>query len=148
MKYDLLLINGPNLNMLGQREPNIYGHDSLKQIELQCAKVAHEHNLTINALQSNHEGALIDALHQHFGLVRGLIINPAGLSHTSVALRDAVAMLNVPTIEVHLSNIHAREDFRHFSYISGLATGVICGLGANGYYYAVQEMVNILGNRV
>jgi 3-dehydroquinate dehydratase-2 len=141
---DILLLNGANLNMLGMRENHIYGDINLKQIELQCEKIAHERNLTLKSLQSNHEGALIDAIHAHYGKVRGLIINPAGFTHTSVVLRDAVKLLNVPTIEVHISNTHAREEFRHFSYISGIATGVICGLGAKGYYYAVEHLASIL----
>jgi 3-dehydroquinate dehydratase-2 len=144
MKCDILLLNGANLNMLGSREPHIYGNNNLKEIEMQCVKIADSHKLTLKCLQSNHEGMLIDILHEHFEQVRGLIINPAGFSHTSVALRDAVKLLDVPTIEVHLSNIHQREEFRHFSYISAVANGVICGLGANGYYYAVQEMAHLL----
>ncbi len=148
VKCDILLLNGPNLNMLGLREPHIYGDNNLKTIEMQCAKIAKQHNLTLDSMQSNHEGELIDVLQQYFGLVRGLIINPAGLSHSSVSLRDAVAMLNVPIFEVHLSNIHAREDFRHFSYISAIATGVICGFGADGYYHAVQQMAQILGANI
>jgi 3-dehydroquinate dehydratase II len=146
MICDILLLNGPNLNMLGKREPSIYGHHSLSELELQCQERALQHGLTLQSFQSNHEGALLDCLHQHFGSVEGIIINPAGLSHTSVALRDGVAMMDVPIIEVHLSNIHARESFRHHSYISSIARGVICGLGAEGYIYAVDALAGMLKN--
>jgi 3-dehydroquinate dehydratase-2 len=143
MTYDILLLNGPNLNMLGKREPTIYGHHSLPEIELQCQQRALRYGLSLVAFQSNHEGALLECLHEHFGTVRGIIINPAGLSHTSVALRDGLAMMDVPIIEVHLSNIHAREAFRHHSYISSIAKGVICGLGAEGYFYAVDALAGM-----
>ena len=144
MECDILLINGPNLNMLGVREPEIYGDLSLEAIELQCAARATAHQFTLECFQSNHEGEMIDKLHEAFGSIKGLIINPGGYTHTSIALRDAVEMLRVPTVEVHLSNIHAREAFRQVSFISGVASGVICGFGPISYLYAVDAVANIL----
>jgi 3-dehydroquinate dehydratase II len=135
-----LVLHGPNLNLLGTREPQVYGHTTLPQIDAELAKMAADAGAKLQSFQSNHEGALIDRLHAtradgtHF-----LIINPAGLTHTSVALRDALASVALPFIEVHISNIHQRESFRHHSYLSALALGVICGLGANGYKLALQH---------
>jgi 3-dehydroquinate dehydratase II len=148
MTYDILLLNGPNLNMLGKREPHIYGQHSLGEIELQCQACASQYGLSLHAFQSNYEGALLDCLHEHFGKVRGIIINPAGLTHSSVALHDGLTLMDVPIIEVHLSNIHAREPFRHHSYISSIAKGVICGLGVQGYGYAVDALAIILADSV
>lgn len=142
---DILLLNGPNLNMLGKREPHIYGDHTLEAIELQCAARATAHKLTLKAVQSNHEGVLIDTICEHYEKVGGVIINPAAFSHTSIALRDALAGLNVPLIEVHITNIHAREAFRQTSVISSIATGVMCGFGVIGYIYAVDALANILG---
>jgi 3-dehydroquinate dehydratase II len=147
MECDILLLNGPNLNMLGVREPETYGYHTLEAIELQCAARATSHHLTLEAFQSNHEGELVDKLNEGFGSLKGLIINPSGYTHTSIALRDAVSMLKIPTIEVHLSNIHAREAFRQVSFISGVATAVICGLGAVGYIHAVDAIANLLKSR-
>jgi 3-dehydroquinate dehydratase II len=144
MECDILLLNGPNLNMLGVREPELYGEHTLEQIELQCAARATAHSLRLEARQSNHEGELIDFLHEAYGQAKGLIINPGGYTHTSIALRDAVSLLNIPTVEVHLSNIHTREAFRQVSFISGVATGVICGFGAIGYLYAVDAVANLV----
>ncbi len=144
MECDILLLNGPNLNMLGVREPEIYGEHSLETIELQCAARATAHQFTFESFQSNHEGEMIDKLHEAYGVIKGLIINPGGYTHTSIALRDAVALLQVPTVEVHLSNIHAREAFRQVSFISGVSNGVICGFGPIGYLYAVDAIANIL----
>ncbi len=145
MECDILLLNGPNLNMLGMRQPDIYGHHTLETIELQCAARATAHKFTLESVQSNHEGTLIDTVNEAFGSIKGLIINPAALSHSSIALRDAVAMLDVPVVEVHISNIHARENFRQISFISGIASGVICGFGAIGYLYAVDAIANLIG---
>jgi 3-dehydroquinate dehydratase-2 len=144
MECDVLLLNGPNLNMLGVREPEIYGQHTLEAIELQCQARATAHELRLEAFQSNHEGDLIDKLNEAFGAIKGLIINPSGYTHTSIALRDAVSMLRIPTIEVHLSNIHARESFRQVSFISGVATAIICGLGPVGYIHAVDAVANII----
>ena len=137
------LLNGPNLDRLGKREPEIYGSQSLEDIEKSTISMGKNAGCEVDAFQSNHEGALIDKIHEWADLgFDGLILNPGGFTHTSVALRDAVVASGLKTVEVHLSNIHAREDFRHKSLISGIAHGVIAGLGADGYSYALQKLVN------
>jgi 3-dehydroquinate dehydratase-2 len=141
---DILVINGPNLNLLGQREPEIYGYDTLDDINARLEKQAQAAGKSIAFFQSNHEGALIDAIHQARLTTKGLIINPGGYSHTSVALRDALSAYSHPIIEVHLSNIHQREGFRHHSFVSRVATGVICGLGAQGYALALEALISKL----
>ncbi|MBV8604700.1 MAG: type II 3-dehydroquinate dehydratase [Pelomonas sp.] len=135
----ILVIHGPNLNLLGSREPEVYGSLTLAQIDADLTKMASEEGLALESFQSNHEGALIDRI-QAAGRdgTRFIIINPAAYTHTSVALRDALAAVALPFVEVHLSNIHKREDFRHHSYVSALAEGVICGLGAQGYQFALR----------
>ncbi|WP_439647612.1 type II 3-dehydroquinate dehydratase [Corynebacterium hylobatis] len=133
-----MLLNGPNLNMLGQREPDIYGHSTLEDVVALVRDRAAGHGLEVDALQSNHEGGLIDALHRARGTHVGCVINPGGLTHTSVALLDAVRASELPTVEVHISNPHAREAFRHHSYISGAAKAVIAGAGIAGYGFAVD----------
>lgn len=141
----LLVLHGPNLNLLGQREPGIYGADTLDSINKRLLGQAELAEIQIETLQSNHEGVLVDRIHQA-GLdgTRFIIINPAALTHTSVALRDALLGVNIPFIEVHLSNVFAREAFRHHSYLSDQAVGVISGLGAMGYElalaYALREL--------
>lgn len=147
MGSDILLLNGPNLNMLGVREPEIYGTHTLEEIETQCAARATAQGLTLQAFQSNHEGELIDRLNEAFGQVRGVIVNPGALTHSSIGLRDALAMLSVPVIEVHLSNIHARESFRQVSFISGVATGILIGFGPIGYLYAVDALAGQIAAR-
>jgi 3-dehydroquinate dehydratase II len=136
----LLVIHGPNLNLLGSREPGIYGSATLDEIDADLARIAADAGAKLATFQSNHEGALIDRIHaaRHDG-THFVIINPGGLTHTSVALRDALAGVALPFIEVHLSNVHAREPFRRHSYLSDIALGVICGLGANGYRLALQH---------
>ena len=134
------LIHGPNLNLLGDREPHLYGTHTLKDINENLINLAEQAGFQLNCMQSNHEGKLIEAVHQARKTTVGLIINPGGYTHTSVALRDALAAYDQPIIEVHLSNIHQRETFRHHSYISGVATGVICGLGADGYRLALESL--------
>lgn len=136
----LLVLNGPNLNLLGQRDPEQYGTTTLAQIETMVRSRARDLGFDVEFRQSNHEGELIDWVHQARGRVAGVVINPAGYSHTSVALRDALEVLDCPIVEVHLSNIHAREPFRHHSYVSAVATGVIAGLGAQGYVVAVEAL--------
>jgi len=132
------LLNGPNLDRLGKREPEIYGSKTLEQIVDDLVSLGKQLNCEVNAFQSNHEGALIDQIHQWSDAgFSGLILNPGGFTHTSVALRDAVVASGLSTVEVHLSNIHAREDFRHKSLISGIADGIIAGMGAGGYNYAL-----------
>ena len=137
-KFKVLVLNGPNLNMLGQREPEIYGAQSLTDIINALSIKADGMDIELSHLQSNAEHQLIDVLHQSFKAIDFIIINPAAFTHTSVALRDALLAVNIPFIEVHLSNVHARESFRAHSYLSDVAVGVICGLGANGYSYALE----------
>ena len=137
------ILNGPNLNKLGTRNPEIYGTQSLADIEALCAKRCQHHGLEMDFFQSNHEGALIDKIHS-LQNCDGLIINPAAYSHTSIALHDALEPIHIPIIEVHLSNIHARETFRHHSYVSRAATGVIVGLGVHGYTLAIDALADLV----
>lgn len=139
-----LILNGPNLNMLGTREPEIYGHITLADIEAQCTALAKELQVTVDFRQSNHEGELITWVQQARGKFKAIIINAGGYTHTSIALMDALMATALPIYEVHLSNIFRRESFRHHSYISLAATGVICGLGAQGYKLALHAAVNTL----
>ena len=135
----LLVLHGPNLNLLGTREPGVYGSTTLPQIDADLAQMAADAGARLSSLQSNHEGVLIDRIHAaRSDGTDFIIINPGGLTHTSVALRDALAAVALPFIEVHLSNVHRREPFRHHSYLSDIATGVIVGLGAAGYRLALQ----------
>ncbi|WP_428309405.1 type II 3-dehydroquinate dehydratase [Hydrocarboniphaga sp.] len=135
----LLLLNGPNLNLLGTREPGVYGSTTLAEIEAALVQQAADLGHRLSCLQSNHEGELIDRLHQARSEdVKFVLINPGAFTHTSVALRDALLAVAIPFIEVHLSNVHARESFRHHSYLSDIAVGVILGLGAQGYGLALQ----------
>ncbi|WP_017443687.1 type II 3-dehydroquinate dehydratase [Gayadomonas joobiniege] len=145
-KFKVLLLNGPNLNMLGKREPEIYGSTSLAEIVSQLTDKASALNIELIHQQSNAEFQLIDILHQHFGQLDYIIINPAAFTHTSVALRDAILSVSVPCIEVHLSNIHKREAFRHHSYFSDIAEAVICGLGSQGYFYALDAVHQALNH--
>ncbi|MFG2426837.1 type II 3-dehydroquinate dehydratase [Streptomyces sp. NPDC048590] len=140
----VLVLNGPNLNLLGLREPEVYGTDTLAGIELLCRRTAAAHGLYADCRQSNHEGVLIDAVHEARTGHRGIVINPAGYSHTSVALRDALAAVELPVVEVHLSNIHRREEFRHHSFVSAVADTVICGAGTHGYALALTHLARIL----
>jgi 3-dehydroquinate dehydratase II len=137
----ILVINGPNLNLLGKREPNVYGSDSLADLEQRCKDWGEELLTTVDCRQSNHEGVMLDWLHSagQEGF-EGIVINPGGFSHTSVALRDAISAIDLPVIEVHLSNIYAREEFRHHSYLSAVCEGVISGLGFEGYHAAIQVL--------
>lgn len=137
---NILIVNGPNLNILGEREPEIYGNETLQEICDAISRHAAHHGCECRFVQSNHEGALIDAVHENRNWMDGLIINPGGFTHTSIALRDALCSLSCPIIEVHLSNIHARERFRRFSYISPVVTGVICGLKSKSYLLAVDAL--------
>jgi 3-dehydroquinate dehydratase-2 len=140
----LLLLNGPNLNLLGTRQPEVYGATTLAEIEAAVGALAREFGLEVRAVQSNHEGALIDAIHAARTDCAGIIINPGAYSHTSVAIRDALSSVELPVAEVHLSNIHAREEFRHHSYVSAVADAVIAGAGPAGYEYAVRYLAGTL----
>lgn len=141
----ILLLNGPNLNLLGTREPEIYGRDTLADVERLAAQTAAEQGLNLEAMQSNHEGVLIDAIHQARLTKAGIIINPGAFTHTSVAIADALSGVSLPVVEVHISNVHQREAFRHHSYVSAVASSIIIGAGVNGYRLAVQQLAHLLG---
>lgn len=141
-KPKILVITGPNLNMLGVREPAIYGAMTLGDIEDMCEKTAKEMGLTISFRQSNHEGEIVTWIQEAITSFDGIVINAAAYTHTSVAIMDALKMTDVPIIEVHISNVFAREEFRHHSYISPVATGLICGLGGEGYAIAIRALAS------
>ncbi|GHT49718.1 3-dehydroquinate dehydratase [Endomicrobiia bacterium] len=140
----VLVINGPNINMLGVREPEIYGNITLKGIENELSSLAKELKVEIDFFQSNHEGAIVDKIQSSLNGIAGIIINPAAFTHTSVAIRDAFIAISVPIIEVHISNIYAREEFRHKSYIAAIAVGQITGLGIDGYLFALRKIVSLI----
>ena len=142
--FHILLLNGPNLNLLGTREPETYGHLTLNDIVQSLSADAQALNVKLTHFQSNAEHELINKIHAARGNVDYILINPAAFTHTSVALRDALLGVNIPFIEIHRSNVYSREPFRHHSYLSDIATGVICGLGAEGYRFALQAAVNRL----
>lgn len=142
--YHVLVLHGPNLNLLGQREPGIYGATTLDTINEDLGRVAKELSVEVSSFQSNHEGALVDAIHGTIGNYQGLLINPGAYTHTSIAIRDAIAGVEIPTVEVHLSNIHRREPFRHRSYIAPVAIGQISGFGADSYRLGLLALVEYL----
>jgi len=142
----ILVIHGPNLNLLGTREPEIYGHTTLDQIDAMLATVAKEAGYELDCQQSNHEGVLIDRIQEARGAVAGILVNPAGLTHSSVSLRDALAATQLPIVEVHLSNVFAREDFRHHSFVSGVAVGVVSGFGPRSYSLGLEALIGHLGS--
>lgn len=142
--FHILLLNGPNLNLLGNREPDKYGHAAFDNIVSDLYDRADSLGVQLSHFQSNAEDALINRIHQAYGNTDFILINPAAFTHTSVALRDALLAVNIPFIEIHLSNVYAREPFRHHSYLSDVAVGVICGLGIDGYHFALQVAVKIL----
>ena len=138
------VLNGPNLNLLGLRQPEIYGRDTLADVEALCRRVGDEVGLAVELRQSNHEGALVEMIHEAREAACGIVINPAAYTHTSVAIRDALAASDLPVIEVHISNVHRREDFRHRSYVSGIAEGVVAGFGIEGYAAALRRLAQIV----
>lgn len=140
----LLVLNGPNLNLLGTRQPEIYGHTTLADIEAMCIAHGQARGFSVHCQQSNHEGALVDAIHNAKSKVGGLVLNAGAYTHTSIALHDAIAGTELPVVELHLSNIHAREPFRHKSMIAPVAIGMICGFGASGYTLALDALISHL----
>ena len=144
MKHKIIVINGPNLNLLGEREKEKYGNVTLKDIENNCNEFAKKNNIDLTLFQSNIEGELVNKIQEARKEYNGLIINAGGYTHTSVAIHDALKILEIPIIELHITNIYNREDFRHKSLISKAATGIICGFGVKGYIMAIEAMKNIL----
>lgn len=147
MPAKILIVNGPNLNMLGTREPEIYGHETLPQIEAKCQDAAKSLKFGLDCFQSNIEGEIVSKIQKAGKEYQGLIINAGAYSHTSIAIMDALMPLKIPVIEVHLSNIFRREEFRHESYISKAAKGIICGLGSIGYLLALEALADILNKK-
>jgi 3-dehydroquinate dehydratase-2 len=144
MPKPIFILNGPNLNLLGKRQPEIYGRDTLEDVERDCADAAAENGLTIRLFQSNHEDVIIDTIHQARDEASGIIINPGAFTHTSVAILDALNAFDGPVLECHISNVHKREAFRHHSFVSGRADGVIAGFGVQGYVLCVLRMATLL----
>ena len=140
----ILVIHGPNLNMLGKREPEIYGHKSLEEINAKLKALGEDLGLEVETFQSNHEGAIVDEIQQAMGSCHGIIINPAAFTHTSIAIRDALAMMDVPVIEIHLSNINKREPFRHKSLIADIVAARIAGFGSHGYMLALEGLAKVI----
>lgn len=141
----VLVLNGPNLNLLGTRQPEVYGHTTLADIEAMCVAHGQSRDVHVTCRQSNHEGALVDAIHAAKGTFDGIVLNAGAYTHTSIALHDAILSTEMPVVELHLSNIHARESFRHHSYIAPVAVGMICGFGAAGYRLALDALITHLG---
>ena len=144
--WNVLVLHGPNLNLLGLREPGIYGATTLAQIDTQLIELGKSLNTTVQSFQSNHEGALVDAIHAARDRHQGIVINAGAYTHTSIAVRDAISAVQIPTVEVHLSNIYKREEFRHHSYLASIVVGQISGFGANSYYLGLQAIVANLEN--
>ena len=141
----ILVIHGPNLNLLGQREQDIYGQTTLEEINAALTEVANRHDMTLDVLQSNHEGEIVDAIGGvKEGQVNAILINPAAYTHTSIAIRDAIAAVDIPTVEVHLSNIYAREEFRHTSFIAPVSRGRISGFGVDSYILGLRAIIQLL----
>ena len=144
MSHTILVLNGPNLNMLGVRQPEFYGNESLWDIETTCRAKASKLGLEIDFRQSNHEGELVTLIQEARGKMAGIVINAAAYTHTSIAILDALSLVELPIIEIHLSNVYARDRFRHHSYISAIANGVICGLGSHSYLLALEALKRII----
>jgi 3-dehydroquinate dehydratase-2 len=144
MSKVIYILNGPNLNLLGQRQPEIYGRETLADVETQCAELGRSLGVEVRLFQSNHEGAIIDTIHEARHKAAGIVINPGAFTHTSVAILDALNAFEGPVIEVHISNVHKRESFRHHSYVSLRAEGVIAGLGTEGYQAAVRRIAQLV----
>ena len=144
MSHTILVLNGPNLNMLGVRQPEIYGNESLSDIEKTCRAKASKLGLEIDFRQSNYEGELVTLIQEARGKMAGIVINAAAYTHTSIAILDALSLVELPIIEIHLSNVYARDSFRHHSYISAIANGVICGLGSHSYLLALEALKQII----
>lgn len=141
MAHSILVINGPNLNLLGTREPGIYGADTLEDVNALCVKTGADAGVKVACFQNNSEGAIIDEIHAARGKHDAIVINPAGYSHTSVAIRDALSGVAIPVYEIHISNIHTREEFRHHSFVSGIAKSVVCGMGIQGYVASITAAI-------
>ena len=146
MKHKIIIINGPNLNLLGEREKEKYGNTTIKQIEKECKNFSKKNNILVNFKQSNIEGKIIDYIHESRKKFDGLIINAAGYTHTSIAIRDALMILKIPIVELHITNIYNREKFRHKSLLSKAARSVICGFGTKGYVLALKGLKEIIKN--
>jgi len=147
MPKPVYVLNGPNLNLLGQRQPEVYGRETLADVEAACGRLAGELGLEIRFRQSNHEGVLIDWIHEARGEASGIVINPGAFTHTSIAILDALNAFDGPVLEVHISNVHKRESFRHHSYVSLRAEGVIAGFGTEGYLLALRRMATLTGSK-
>ncbi|SHH18130.1 type II 3-dehydroquinate dehydratase [Marivita hallyeonensis] len=145
MSKTVFLINGPNLNLLGKREPEIYGADTLEDVKERCAALATGAGLTLDAMQSNHEGEIIDMIHRARDEAAAIVINPGAFTHTSIAIFDALQAFDGLVFEVHISNVHKREAFRHHSYVSARADGVLAGFGVEGYELALRRVISLLG---
>jgi 3-dehydroquinate dehydratase-2 len=144
VNISILILNGPSLNLLGTRQPEVYGHTTLADVEAMCAEKANALGIEIDFRQSNHEGTLVDWIHEAKGKHQGIVINAGAYTHTSIALMDAIAGVELPVAEVHISNIHQREPFRHLSYISKVSVGMICGFGPFGYLMGIDALINHL----
>ncbi len=145
MNPNVYVLNGPNLNLLGKRQPEIYGYETLADVEAECRRLGAELGLDITFRQSNREYELIDWIHEAREAAKGIVINPAAFTHTSVAILDALNAFEGPVLEIHISNVHKREEFRHHSYVSGRAEGVIAGFGVQGYALCLRRMARLLG---